>query len=154
VAPLAHHRAHRQVYEQTVRLTNASAAPLEGEIRAGSADRYVVAPPRFRLRPGEAADVAVTLRLLRFGARQRAAEQGQRDWFAVKLANFPGRDLLFHATFFLDAAEAPADGCGCCFGAGPRGLARRARLFVVRWQRAARCCTNPPGGCGARGPGV
>jgi hypothetical protein len=90
-----------------VRLTNAARAPLEGEIRAGSSDRYAITPPTFRLRPGESLEVVVNLKLLRFGQRQKAAEQGQRDWFTVKLTNFPGQDQRFFATFFLDPSEAP-----------------------------------------------
>lgn len=91
-----------------MRFTNTARAPLEGEVRAGSSDRYSVSPSTFRLRPGEALDVAVTLKLLRFGQRQKAAESGHRDWFTVKLSNFPNQDQRFHATFFLDPAEANA----------------------------------------------
>jgi len=98
-----------QAYTQTVRLTNTARAPLECEIRAGSSDRYSVVPSSFRLRPGEGADVSVTLKVLRFGQRAKAVEQGQRDWFTVKLSNFPNQDQRFHSTFYLDASEAGAD---------------------------------------------
>lgn len=109
-----------------MRLTNAARAPLEGELRAGSGDRYALAPASFRLRPGESLDVAVTLKLLRFGQRAKAAEQGQRDWFTVKLSNFPNQDQRFHATFFLDPAEVPAGSGGSGGGGGSSGVVATA----------------------------
>jgi hypothetical protein len=93
-------------------VTNTARAPLEVEVRAGSADRYSVSPASLRLGPGESADLSVTLRVLRFGQRAKAVEAGQRDWVAVKVVNFPSQDQRFHATFFLDPAEAPGDRCG------------------------------------------
>jgi hypothetical protein len=136
-----------QTYAQRVRLTNTALAPLEGEVRPGSSDRYSVAPASFRLQPGESLEALVTLKVLRFGARVRAVEQGQRDWFTVKISNFPGQDQRFYATFFLDAAEA-ADGGSSGGGRDTSpALARSASVL-----NATRSGSGGGGGGGGEAP--
>lgn len=80
VSLLAH-----QAYTQTLVITNTSAAAVEAEIRPGSSDRYSVTPSSLRLRPGEAQQVVVTLRVLRYAKLAKAVEQGQRDPFHIKV---------------------------------------------------------------------
>lgn len=75
-----------QAQQQVVKVTNVLKAPVEGDIRAGSNDRYTVSPSCFRLRPGESVEITVTLKLdSKFAQRQRATDSGQRDPFYIKV---------------------------------------------------------------------
>jgi hypothetical protein len=67
-------------------VTNTLKASVEGEVRPGSIDRYTVSPSSFRLKPGEAVELSVTLKLgSNFAQRQKAVEAGQRDPFYIKV---------------------------------------------------------------------
>lgn len=78
---------HDQAQQQSIKITNVLKAPVEGDIRPGSTDRYSVTPSSFRLRPGESTEVTVTLKLdSKFAQRQKAVDSGQRDSFYIKVA--------------------------------------------------------------------
>lgn len=67
-------------------MTNTLKATVEGEVRPGSSDRYSVSPGSFRLKPGEAVELTVTLKLgTNFALHQKAVEAGQRDPFYIKV---------------------------------------------------------------------
>lgn len=75
-----------QAQQQTIRITNTLKATVEGDVRPGSSDRYSVTPSSFRLKPGDALELTVTLKLgSNFAQRQRAVETGQRDPFYIKV---------------------------------------------------------------------
>lgn len=74
-----------QAQTQQLVLHNNSRATVEGEIRPGSSDRYTVNPRTFSIRPNGQLEVSVTLKLLKYAARQRATEAGQRDTFHIKV---------------------------------------------------------------------
>jgi hypothetical protein len=75
-----------QAQQQSIRITNTLKATVEGEVRPGSSDRYSINPNSFRLRPGDALELTVTLKLgTNFAQRQRAVEAGQRDPFYIKV---------------------------------------------------------------------
>jgi hypothetical protein len=70
-----------------VRLTNTTKASVEGEVKASSSDRYSITPSSFRLKPGEAAELTVSLRLdPKFAQRRKAIETGQRDAVFIKVS--------------------------------------------------------------------
>jgi hypothetical protein len=76
-----------QTYTQAIRVTNATKAPVEGELRAASSDRYSISPPSFRIKPGEAVAVSIALKVEpKFAARRKAIETGQRDAFFIKVS--------------------------------------------------------------------
>lgn len=76
-----------QVHSQAVRLTNTTKASVEGEVKASSSDRYSITPSSFRLKPGEAAELTVSLRLdPKFAQRRKAIETGQRDAVFIKVS--------------------------------------------------------------------
>jgi hypothetical protein len=75
-----------QVHSRAVRITNTTKASAEGEIKASSSDRYIISPSSFRLKPGEAADLTISLRLEpKFAQRRKAIEIGQRDAIFIKV---------------------------------------------------------------------
>ena len=82
-------RACAQAYTQTVVVTNHLRATVEASIRAGSPERYALAPAALTLRPGQSAAVDVVLRVLKFAARKKAAQVGQRDIFHIKARPCP-----------------------------------------------------------------
>lgn len=75
----------RQTYTQTVKLTNHLRATVEANIRAGSPERYTLLPASLTLRPGQSATVDVVLRVLKFAARKKATQSGQRDIFHIRV---------------------------------------------------------------------
>ncbi|KAK9819108.1 hypothetical protein WJX74_002074 [Apatococcus lobatus] len=87
-----------QAYCHTVKVTNTLEVSVEAAIRAGSPERYSLSPASIALKPGESACIDVRLRILRFAAKRKAIEQGQRDIFHIKATYF---DQKFHSTFFL-----------------------------------------------------
>jgi hypothetical protein len=80
-----------QAYTQTLVVTNHLRATVEASIRAGSPERYALAPAALTLRPGQSAAVDVVLRVLKFAARKKAAQVGQRDIFHIKARPCPPR---------------------------------------------------------------
>jgi hypothetical protein len=78
-----------QVHSRAVRITNTTKASVEGDIKASSSDRYTISPSSFRLKPGEAADLTVSLRLEpKFAQRRKAIETGQRDAIFIKVITY------------------------------------------------------------------
>lgn len=75
-----------QVYKQTVRVTNTLRSTVEATIKPGSAERWTVSPSSFKLKPGDSTDVELRLKVIKFAARQKAQQQGQRDLFHVKVS--------------------------------------------------------------------
>ena len=80
-----------QAYTQTVVVTNHLRATVEASIRAGSPERYALAPAALTLRPGQSAAVNVVLRVLKYAARKKAAQAGQRDIFHIKARPCPAQ---------------------------------------------------------------
>lgn len=78
-----------QAYTQTVTLTNNLRATVEATIRAGSPDRYTLSPASLALRPGQSAAVEVVLRVLKYAARRKATQAGQRDIFHIRVTALP-----------------------------------------------------------------
>lgn len=77
---------HLQVHQQTLRVTNTTKASVDGEVKASSSDRYSIHPASFRLKPGEATELTVSLKLdFKFAQRRKAIETGQRDAFFIKV---------------------------------------------------------------------
>ena len=79
-----------QTYTQTVTISNNLGATVDASIRCGSSDRYTVVPTSFSLKPGHSCNVEVCLRVLKYAQKRKAAEQGQRDIFHIKV--FPQDD--------------------------------------------------------------
>lgn len=78
-----------QVHSRAVRITNTTKASVEGDIKASSSDRYTISPSSFRLKPGEAAEVTISLRLEpKFAQRRKAIESGQRDAIFIKVITY------------------------------------------------------------------
>ncbi len=75
-----------QAYAQTLRITNNLSAPVEGEVKPSSSNRWSVSPASFRVKAGEAVDVAVTLKLLKWAQKQKGVEQGQKDAFHIRVS--------------------------------------------------------------------
>jgi len=62
-------------------------APIDGDVRSGSSDKYSVQPSSFRIKPGEFLDIAISLRVpAKFAQRQKAVEAGQKDHFIIKVS--------------------------------------------------------------------
>ena len=78
-----------QAYSQTATLTNNLRATVEATIRAGSPDRYTLSPATLTLRPGQSAAVEVVLRVLKYAARRKATQAGQRDIFHIRVTALP-----------------------------------------------------------------
>ena len=78
-----------QAYTQTLTLTNNLRATVEATIRAGSPERYTLSPASLALRPGQSVAVEVVLRVLKYAARRKAAQAGQRDIFHVRVTAPP-----------------------------------------------------------------
>ncbi len=74
-----------QTYSQTVTISNNLGATVDASIRCGSSDRYTVAPASFSLKPGHSCNVEVCLRVLKYAQKRKAAEQGQKDVFHIKV---------------------------------------------------------------------
>jgi hypothetical protein len=75
-----------QAHSQTVRITNTTKASVEGDVKASSSDRYTINPSSFRLKPGEAAELSISLRLEpKFAQRRKAIDSGQRDAIFIKV---------------------------------------------------------------------
>ena len=74
-----------QTYTQVITITNNLRASVEASIRCGSTDRYSVTPAKLYLKPGQSCDVEVKLQVLRFAQKKKAAEQGQKDYFHIKV---------------------------------------------------------------------
>jgi hypothetical protein len=73
-----------------VRVTNSTRASVEGDVKASSSDRYSITPSSFRLRPGESAELTVSLRLdPKFAQRRKAIDSGQRDAILIKVSRIP-----------------------------------------------------------------
>ena len=70
-------------------LTNNLRATVEATIRAGSPDRYTLSPASLALRPGQSTAVEVVLRVLKYAARRKAAQAGQRDIFHIRVTALP-----------------------------------------------------------------
>ena len=66
-------------------ITNNLRASVEASIRCGSNERYSVSPEKFLLKPGHSCAIEVRLKVLRFAQKKKAAEQGQRDIFHIKV---------------------------------------------------------------------
>jgi hypothetical protein len=91
-----------QAYSRSIRVTNRSKAPVEGYIKAASSDRYNISPGSFRLRPGEALDVAISLKVEpKFAARRRAVEVGQRDPVLIKVRAAQQRQACHRSPWHL-----------------------------------------------------
>lgn len=79
-------RTHTQAHSQTVRIVNTTKASVEGDVKASSSDRYTITPSSFRLKPGEAAELSISLRLEpKFAQRRKAIDSGQRDAIFIKV---------------------------------------------------------------------
>ena len=74
-----------QAYCHTVKVTNTLEASVEATVRAGSPERYSLSPASIALKPGESTCIDVRLRILKFAAKRKAIEQGQRDIFHIKV---------------------------------------------------------------------
>lgn len=74
-----------QTYTQVVTITNNLRASVEATIRCGSTDRYAVTPANIYLKPGQSCGIEVKLQVLRFAHKRKAAEQGQKDYFHIKV---------------------------------------------------------------------
>eukprot|EP00879_Flechtneria_rotunda_P013920 GHRR01014538.1.p1 GENE.GHRR01014538.1~~GHRR01014538.1.p1 ORF type:complete len:1054 (+),score=521.99 GHRR01014538.1:348-3509(+) len=110
-----------QAHNQTVRLHNTSKAPIEGELRTSSSDRYTINPSSFRLRSGDAQDITITLKLGNsFAQTRKAVTVGQRDPFLVKTTFF---DQRFYSTFFLHPDE-------CKHSGGPGGCSSKLQRNI------------------------
>lgn len=66
--------------------TNNLRATVEATIRAGSPERYTLSPASLLLRPGQSSTVYVVLHVLKFAARKKAAQTGQRDIFHIRVS--------------------------------------------------------------------
>lgn len=88
------HCLHAQVQSRCVRVTNATKASVEADVKASSSDRYSISPSSFRLRPGEAAELSISLRLdPKFAQRRKAIESGQRDAILIKVCVNRGNNM-------------------------------------------------------------
>ena len=76
---------YSQAYSQTVTISNNLGATVDASIRCGSSDRYTVVPTSFSLKPGHSCNLEVCLRVLKYAQKKKAAEQGQRDVFHIKV---------------------------------------------------------------------
>ncbi len=74
-----------QAYCHTIKITNTLEAAVEATIRPGSPERYSLSPTAINLKPGECACVDVRLRILKYAAKRKAVEQGQKDIFHIKV---------------------------------------------------------------------
>lgn len=74
-----------QVYCQVVTIQNNLNAKVEATLRAGSPERWTLAPVGILLGPKQSVDVQLRLRVLRFAQRRKAEEHGQRDVFHIKV---------------------------------------------------------------------
>ena len=74
-----------QAYCHTVKFTNTLEASVEATLRPGSPERYSLLPEKIALKPGECACIDVRLRIIKFAAKRKAVEQGQRDIFHIKV---------------------------------------------------------------------
>ncbi len=101
-----------QVQSRCVRITNTTRASVEGDVKASSSDRYSITPSSFRLKPGEALELTVSLRLdPKFAQRRKAIESGQKDAILIKVrAAGPAEKHAQHATTACQPA-AEADRC-------------------------------------------
>ena len=74
-----------QNYTQVVTITNNLRASVEPSIRCGTTDRYVVTPANIYLKPVQSCGIEVKLQVQRFAQKRKAAEQGQKDYFHIKV---------------------------------------------------------------------
>ena len=65
-----------QSYTQSLTITNTLGARVDAEIRAGSSDKYTVLPSKLTLQAGQAMEVKVTLKLLKYAAKRNVTVQG------------------------------------------------------------------------------
>ncbi len=54
-------------------------------MRSGSTDRFTVSPSKIFLKSGHSCQLQVKLKVLKFVQKKKAAEQGQRDVFHIKV---------------------------------------------------------------------
>jgi hypothetical protein len=76
-----------QVYTASLVLTNNLKGSVEASVRPSASDRLTVVPASFRLGPGESTELSVKLRVLRFGNKAKAVDQGQRDVLHIKVVS-------------------------------------------------------------------
>lgn len=74
-----------QGYIRKVTVQNNLAVAVEASIKPGSPERYSVQPSSFRLAAGSSTSISVHLKVVKFAQKQKAAAQGQRDIFHVKV---------------------------------------------------------------------
>ena len=106
--------AGTQAYTQTVTLTNNLRATVEATIRAGSSERYTLSPASVALRPGQSAEVEVVLRVLKYAARRKAAQAGQRDIFHIRVTAPP--PWMLRGLPYLPITTRESAAGGCCTG--------------------------------------
>lgn len=87
-----------QTYRQTVTIRNTLNASVDATLRAGSPERWTLAPQHIVLKPLQSLDVDLQLKVLRFAQKRKAVQQGQRDVFHISAPYF---EQKWHATFFL-----------------------------------------------------
>lgn len=81
-----------QAYTQVLTITNNLRATVEATVRCGSSERYSVSPSKIFLKSGHSCQLQVKLKVLRYVQKRKAAEQGQRDVFHIKVP----LDVLLH----------------------------------------------------------
>ncbi|BDA46361.1 hypothetical protein COCOBI_08-4530 [Coccomyxa sp. Obi] len=99
----------KQTYTQTLKITNNLRATVEATIQSGSSDRFEVIPSKIFLKSGHSCQVQVKLKVLKYVQKKKAAEQGQRDVFRIRVPDLSYAtyfDQKFYATFFLAPDEA------------------------------------------------
>ena len=85
-----------QTYTETLKITNNLRATVEATIQCGSSDRFEVIPSKIFLKSGHSCQVQVKLKVLKYVQKKKAAEQGQRDVFRIKVP-----DLSYVPTWLL-----------------------------------------------------
>lgn len=93
---------YSQAYSKTVTVSNNLGATVDASIRCGSSERYTVEPASISLKPGHSCSVEVCLRVLKYAQKKKAAEQGQRDVFHIKVGAYLSHEPIVRlASLFL-----------------------------------------------------